>query len=215
MATQLISTRRGMKCIQQFFSDVVQILLCRFVLGLPWRVLNIIFEGIITFIFGHPNNIGLNPKMRALQTQPTVSATFVHYVQRKYIQLVGDVQKVNKSSVTFENGVTRDFDAILMCTGYSVNVDFLLDNIREKVLKPNNQLSLYKQVFNPQIGDRLAFIGFVQPSSGGILMCSEIQVRLQQFPLKCFNSKTKHVSWYLNVFGNWLNSIQLLCNGNC
>ena len=36
---------------------------------------------------------------------------------------------------------------------------------------------LYKNVFNPDIGSSLAFIGFVQPASGGILTMSETQAR--------------------------------------
>lgn len=36
---------------------------------------------------------------------------------------------------------------------------------------------LYKNVFSPEIGGSLAFIGFVQPASGGVLTMSEIQAR--------------------------------------
>jgi dimethylaniline monooxygenase (N-oxide forming) len=32
-------------------------------------------------------------------------------------------------------------------------------------------------VFSPEIGPSLAFIGFVQPASGGVLTMSEIQAR--------------------------------------
>ena len=36
---------------------------------------------------------------------------------------------------------------------------------------------LYRSVFAPGIGKSLAFIGFVQPASGGVLTMSEIQAR--------------------------------------
>lgn len=36
---------------------------------------------------------------------------------------------------------------------------------------------LYKQVFHSEIGNSLGFIGFAQPSSGGLLTISEIQAR--------------------------------------
>ena len=39
------------------------------------------------------------------------------------------------------------------------------------------QFQLYKNVFNPEIGPSLAFIGFVQPASGGVLTMSELQAR--------------------------------------
>lgn len=38
-------------------------------------------------------------------------------------------------------------------------------------------LQLYKNVFSPEIGQTLAFIGFVQPASGGVLTMSETQAR--------------------------------------
>ena len=38
-------------------------------------------------------------------------------------------------------------------------------------------LQLYKNVFSPFADSSLAFIGFVQPASGGVLSMSEIQAR--------------------------------------
>ena len=38
-------------------------------------------------------------------------------------------------------------------------------------------LQLYKNVFSPEVGSSLAFIGFVQPASGGVLTMSELQAR--------------------------------------
>ena len=70
-----------------------------------------------------------------------------------------------------------------MCTGYNVDLDYLGDEVRNKVLtdSDNNELQLYKQVFCPGLGSRIAFVGFIQPSSGGIMMCSEVQVNNYQF----------------------------------
>ena len=41
----------------------------------------------------------------------------------------------------------------------------------------SNNVDLYKTVFSPDIGPSLAFIGFVQPASGGLLPVSEMQAR--------------------------------------
>lgn len=38
-------------------------------------------------------------------------------------------------------------------------------------------MQLYKNVFSPELDHTLAFIGFVQPASGGVLMMSEMQAR--------------------------------------
>lgn len=36
---------------------------------------------------------------------------------------------------------------------------------------------MYKNVFSPNLGSNLAFIGFVQPATGGVLTMSETQAR--------------------------------------
>ena len=38
------------------------------------------------------NSYNLNPKMRALQTQPTVSPTLIHHIQRKHITIKPDIK---------------------------------------------------------------------------------------------------------------------------
>ncbi|XP_063713697.1 flavin-containing monooxygenase 5-like [Symsagittifera roscoffensis] len=183
-----LSTRSGAWIIPNYIhGHPTDLYASRFVLSLPWKCLNFILESVISFIFGSPHKWGLNPRMRALQTQPTVSATFIHYTQRQFIRLKGNIQEVQKSTVTFNDGTREEFDAILMCTGYDINLDFLDDQIKRMVLnsKRENEIELYKQVFSPQIGTRLGFIGFVQPSSGGVLMCSEVQA--QWFVALCRN----------------------------
>ena len=40
-----------------------------------------------------------------------------------------------------------------------------------------NFFQMYENVFVPSVGPSLAFIGFVQPASGGVLSMSEVQAR--------------------------------------
>ena len=66
----------------------------------------------------------------------------------------------------------------MVCTGYSIDLPFLGEQLRaEAVQESTNVLQLYKNVFHPDTGHSLAFIGFVQPSTGGILAVSETQAR--------------------------------------
>ncbi|XP_062592573.1 flavin-containing monooxygenase 5-like [Saccostrea cucullata] len=65
-----------------------------------------------------------------------------------------------------------------MCTGYKINLPFLSEDLKNTILDENtNSIKLYKNVFHPEIGHSLAFIGFTQPASGGLLSMSEIQAR--------------------------------------
>jgi dimethylaniline monooxygenase (N-oxide forming) len=64
-----------------------------------------------------------------------------------------------------------------MCTGYNIDFPFLDDELRSTILPGHNSLDLYKYVFSPDVGPSLAFIGFVQTTTGGILSVSEMQAR--------------------------------------
>ncbi|KAL8596001.1 hypothetical protein ACOMHN_018313 [Nucella lapillus] len=121
---------------------------------------------------------GLNPKMRVLQTQPTVSPTLIHHIQRKNITIMPNIAKIEGSTVQFGNGQEEEFDKIVYCTGYKIDLPYLSDDLRGKALDDDyNAINLFKNVFCPSVGPSLAFIGFVQPASGGVLTMSEIQAR--------------------------------------
>lgn len=78
----------------------------------------------------------------------------------------------------FKDGTSAEVEAIVCCTGYKIHLPFLDEATRKEVLiDETNELSLYKNVFSPKIGPSLAFVGFVQPASGGILSMSETQAR--------------------------------------
>ncbi|XP_041354135.1 flavin-containing monooxygenase 5-like [Gigantopelta aegis] len=174
-----ISTRSGAWIVPNYvFGHAVDLYACRAFFMLPWRWANVIFETIIKLISGNPRSWGLNPKMRALQTQPTVSPTLIHHIQRENITLVPNILKVDGDTVYFVNGSSAKFDSIICCTGYKINLPYLSSELREQVMDENkNSIKLYKNVFSPHVGHTLGFIGFVQPASGGILTMSEIQAR--------------------------------------
>ena len=63
-----------------------------------------------------------------------------------------------------------------MCTGYHISLPFLSRELKSAIVE-NNTLKLYKNVFSPSLGPSIAFIGFVQPASGGVITMSETQAR--------------------------------------
>ncbi|XP_076098943.1 flavin-containing monooxygenase 5-like [Mytilus galloprovincialis] len=174
-----LSTRSGAWVVPNYiFGQPTDLYANRLFLALPWKLATWIFETVIKVVSGDPKRWGLNPKMRALQTQPTVSPTLLHHIQRKNIVVVPNIQRIENKKVYFINGESAEFDSIILCTGYKIDLPFLSDEIKQTVLDDNNNnLKLFKNVFNPDIGQSLAFIGFVQPASGGILTMSETQAR--------------------------------------
>lgn len=174
-----ISTRSGAWVVPNYlFGLPTDLYACRAFFYIPWKVGSAIFENIVKLISGPPKRWNLNPKMRLLQTQPTVSPCLIHHIQRHDIRVVSNVQSIEGSKVTFVDGQSADFDVIVKCTGYKIDLPFLSEDLKKTILdEDSNSIRLYKNVFNPEIGHSLAFIGFAQPASGGLLSMSEIQAR--------------------------------------
>ncbi|KAH9490256.1 Cyclopentanone 1,2-monooxygenase (CPMO) [Bulinus truncatus] len=173
-----ISTRSGAWIFPNYvFGLPTDVYACRFFFLLPRWVANFIFGLIINVITGNPRRWGLNPKMKPLESQPTVSPTLIHHIQRGNIKIKPNVLNIKGDTVHFVNGNSAKFDRIIFCTGYTIDLPYLSSSIRDNVLKTSNEMQLYKNVFAPEIGYSLAFIGFVQPASGGIITMSEMQAR--------------------------------------
>ena len=45
------------------------------------------------------------------------------------------VQNINGRVVTFDNGEKKEFDAIILCTGYKIDLGFLHSDIRKLVFE--------------------------------------------------------------------------------
>lgn len=151
---------------------------CRLFFWLPWSLSNFVFELMIQMVLGSPWRWNLNPKMHARQTQPTVSPTLVHHIQRRNVAVKPNIAALKGSEVVFTDGTRTAADAIVCCTGYHIDLPFLESSVKDLVLEENtNKIKLFKNVFAPEIGSSLAFIGFAQPASGGLLSISEIQAR--------------------------------------
>ncbi|XP_077988074.1 flavin-containing monooxygenase 5-like [Glandiceps talaboti] len=195
-----VSTRSGAWIVPNYiFSFPVDHYACRAFLWLPWKLSNVIFEKVITLIYGHPNTWNLNPKMKALQTQPTVSPTLIHMIQRGYIKIHSNIRSMDGKTVHFTDGTSAEIDHAVYCTGFGINLPFLSDDIRQKVLEEgSNKIKLYKNVFSPEIDHTLAFIGFLQPASGGLLSMCETQARwfveLCKGNIKLPSKSTMHAS---------------------
>ncbi|XP_078614603.1 flavin-containing monooxygenase 5-like isoform X2 [Branchiostoma floridae x Branchiostoma japonicum] len=175
----LLSTRSGAWVLPNYiFGRPTDHYACRTFLLLPWKLATNVLETVVSLIHGSPYKWGLNPKMRALQTQPTVSPTLIHNIQRNNINVKPNIARFEGNTVHFTDGSSEVVDHVVMCTGFRVSLPFLPDEVREKVLEEgSNSMKLYKNVFSPAVGHSMAFIGFVQPASGGILSMSETQAR--------------------------------------
>jgi len=98
----------------------------------------------------------------------------------KIVPIFSDIKQMEPGRVTFDNGDIVEADAVMLCTGFresSIPDQWLpgygVDDVRR----------LYKHQFHPQLGWRVAFIGWARPIHGGVPAASELQARL--FALLC------------------------------
>jgi dimethylaniline monooxygenase (N-oxide forming) len=91
---------------------------------------------------------------------------------------VTEVERLEGNTVHFKNGKTFEADAIMCCTGYHETAPELL-----KGFGVDDVRSLYKTAFHPDLGPRVAFVGFARPAEGGVPACSEMVARY--FALLC------------------------------
>ena len=90
------------------------------------------------------------------------------------------IERIEGHRVTFKNGESREYDAIVLCTGFVREFSVWGKDI---AVTDNNVRNLYKHAFHPDHDGTLAYIGFVRPFSGAIPCCSEMQARY--FALLC------------------------------
>lgn len=94
------------------------------------------------------------------------------------------VKKLTENSIVFEDGKEIEADIVLCCTGY---VESGPPDIIEGVPKVENVRDCFKHSIHPEIGPRVAFIGWARPAQGGVPACSEMQARY--FSLLCSGKK--------------------------
>lgn len=104
------------------------------------------------------------------ETFATKTEAFLEAVVDGRCELRGAVRAVTARGVVFADGTAVDVDSIVLCTGFErASAPF--------VSVPLNLERLYKNCFDPNWRERLAFIGFVRPPIGAIPPMTEMQAR--------------------------------------
>lgn len=136
-------------------------------------LVNSILEKKLNQRFDHAM-FGLKPKHRALSQHPTINDELPNRILSGRVKVKGNVKEFTETAAIFEDGSREDdIDAVVFATGYNFAFPFLEDSV--KVIK--NKVSLYKNVFLPNLEKpTLAFIGLIQPL-GAIMPIAELQGR--------------------------------------
>ncbi|XP_023195945.1 dimethylaniline monooxygenase [N-oxide-forming] 5-like isoform X2 [Xiphophorus maculatus] len=114
-------------------------------------------------------------RMMLFSQHPTVNDDLPNRILSGTVQVKPNIRRFHGSSVEFDDGsVVDDVDLVVFATGYKFSFPFLASNV---VPVTDNQTSLYKYVFPPDLErPTLAIIGLVQPL-GAVMPISEMQAR--------------------------------------
>uniref|UniRef100_A0A671FLI6 Flavin-containing monooxygenase n=1 Tax=Rhinolophus ferrumequinum TaxID=59479 RepID=A0A671FLI6_RHIFE len=137
------------------------------------EMVNNYLEKTMTSRFNHAH-YGLQPQHRPLSQAPTFSDDLPNHLISGRVQVKPNVKEFTETAAIFEDGSREEnIDVVIFATGYSFSFPFLDDLINVT----NNEVSLYKLVFPPELEKpTLAFIGLIQPV-GSVLTIAELQSR--------------------------------------
>ncbi|WP_308366913.1 MULTISPECIES: NAD(P)-binding domain-containing protein [unclassified Microbulbifer] len=88
----------------------------------------------------------------------------------KVIPNIGGIKQFDETGVIFKDGTREEIDAVVFCTGYKLEFSFLDKEV-------SDTRDLFKQMFIPEVGESLAFVGFARPQQGGVPVIAEMQSR--------------------------------------
>lgn len=82
------------------------------------------------------------------------------------------IREIYDNTVVFNDGEKEDDIDIIMCnTGYTDKFGFLKDK------EISDIKDLYKHMIDPDLREKIVFIGFARPAEGNVPACSELQAR--------------------------------------
>lgn len=67
-----------------------------------------------------------------------------------------------------------EVDTVILCTGFELNFDWI--NVGKDPIEANPR-KWFKHCFPPELGNKIAFLGYARPAQGGIPQCSELLAR--------------------------------------
>ncbi|QIX60380.1 NAD(P)-binding domain-containing protein [Hymenobacter sp. BT18] len=125
---------------------------------------------------GHPADFGApRPHENLLLAGISMNDQYLDLVQKGRISARGGVAYFTANSVVFQDGRAEPIDAVILATGFDVNLPFLSQDIRDTLQAGTDHIDLYHHTFHPCLPN-LAFIGMF-PQTGPYFPVVELQAR--------------------------------------
>ncbi len=160
-----ISTRRGYHYYPKFLMGRPTDQVGAFVrsLRLPPRAVSFIMRNLLRMSTGRPQDWGLpaadhNP----YETPPTISSLLPYYVAHGRVDMRPDLLAIDGQNVTFTDGRVEEFDAMVLATGFKIDIPFMCP---EDLDWDSKRPDFYLLAFSRRYPD-LFIAGMMDPTGG-------------------------------------------------
>ncbi|MGK2938232.1 MAG: flavin-containing monooxygenase [Solirubrobacteraceae bacterium] len=140
---------------------------------LPWKLRQRLFQKLLEFNVGKPQDYGLPQPDHAMgEAHPTISGRILDRLTHGAVTPKPNIARLEGDEVVFTDGSRVHADVVIYCTGYKVTFPFFSEDL---ISAPDNHIELFRRVWHPDHAN-LAFVGLLQPL-GAIMPLAEAQGR--------------------------------------
>ncbi|WP_245846012.1 flavin-containing monooxygenase [Longibacter salinarum] len=127
---------------------------------LPVSVRRLLFKLLVWISVGDQETYGLpKPDHDLMEEHPTISQELLSQIGHGRVEVKPNIDRLDGDSVSFEDGTSEAYDAVIYATGYDITFPFLPDDLFSV---EENQVRLFRYIVPPNTPG-LYFLGLIQP----------------------------------------------------
>lgn len=160
-----MSVRRGYYFVPKYiFGKPMDTVNSSFKKYIPEKVKKKIDKQMLKWFAGDPVRFGFpKPDYDIFESHPVINSYLLQHIGHGDIDVVGDIEKMEGSTVYFKDGTSSDYDIILTATGYHIKFKY----IDHKLLNWKGACpDLHLNVFHPEYNN-LFVLGMVEATGIG------------------------------------------------
>ena len=113
---------------------------------------------------GDPVKYGFpKPHYELFESHPVVNSLIIHHLGHGDLDIMKDIDHISGSKVHFKDGESKDYDLILLATGFKLNYTFI---DKKNLNWVDNSPKLFMNIFHPEYDD-LFILGMVEATGVG------------------------------------------------
>ena len=119
---------------------------------------------ILKLFTGDPTRFGFpEPDHKLYESHPIVNSLVLHHISHGDIDVMPSIKKLDGNTVHFSDDTSRDYDIILLATGYKLHYPFIdSKHLNTDEYTPNLFLNIF-----PPLEDNLFVVGLVEAAGIG------------------------------------------------